>query len=185
LKDWRNPTYWTNLKIECKARNRNKFNIELNKYLKTVQEHSDNVHKIINDSLVLNWCKNTITTPNAKLDQKVQIHPLVMDALAHTSIRKCRITGIDISNQKEGSYYLRESTIKRIYLENQVLYKRLKSEFGPRKKQITTLKAEFEAIAKNIRNRDSNPRKRERDIFNRFKNSLFPYEPRIPLYARV
>ncbi|MBK9109979.1 MAG: hypothetical protein IPM92_16835 [Saprospiraceae bacterium] len=75
LKDWRNPTYWTNLKIECKERNRNKFNNELNKYLKTVQEHSENVHKIINDSLVLNWCKNTIITSNAKLDQKVQIHP--------------------------------------------------------------------------------------------------------------
>ncbi|MBK9109978.1 MAG: hypothetical protein IPM92_16830 [Saprospiraceae bacterium] len=107
-----------------------------------------------------------------------------MDALAHTSIRKCRITGIDISNQKVGSQYLRESTLAKIYFGAPDLYQRLKSEFGPKKKQILTLKAEFEAIAKNIRNRDSNPRKRERDMVKKYYNSLFPFVPRIALFGR-
>lgn len=185
LKDWRNPTFWTNLNRKCKQSYRNKYNNELRKYLKIVQEHSDNVHKIIADSLTRNWCKNTTVDNPATFPEIVQEHPLIMDDLAPFPKRVCRITKIDISNQKEGSYYLRESTIEKIYIEAKEKYQFLKDEFGPKKKHIESLKDEFEAIAKNIRNRDSNPRKRERDIFEKFKNSLFPYEPRIPLYAKV
>lgn len=183
LKDWRNPGYWIKLHEVCKKKNRNKFNDQKREYLLLVQEHSENVHKIINDSLSGEKCKNTRISLNAKCGQQMQEHTLVMDDLAPPSIRQCRITKIDISNQKEGSQYLRESTLAKIYFEAPDLYQSLKSEFGPRKKQIITLKAEFEVIAKNIRNRDSNPRKRERDTFKKYNNSLFPFVPRIPLYA--
>lgn len=184
LKDWRNIIYWINLKKECQIKNRNKFNYELNDYHKIVQEHSENVHKVIFDSLVQNWCKNTTIERVALNLEKMQEHHLVMDDLAPIPSKVCKITGIDISNQKEGSYYLRESTIEKIYIEAKEKYQFLKDEFGPKKKQIESLKDEFEAIAKNIRNRDSNPRKRERDIFEKFKTSLFPYEPRIPIYSK-
>ncbi len=175
LKDWRNPTYWTNLKKECRNKNRNKFINELNKYHEIVQEHSENVHKIILDSLVQNWCKNTAIDNEPVITKKVQEIPLVMDDLAPIPSKVCKITGIDISNQKEGSHFLRESTIERIFCNDPVLYQYLKSEFGPKNKLINQIEDEFEAIAKNIRNRDSNARKALRERISKYEDSLFPF----------
>ncbi|MFZ1423841.1 MAG: hypothetical protein WAS55_08460 [Saprospiraceae bacterium] len=184
LKDWRNPTYWTNLKAATKTKNRNKFNKELNEYSNLVQGHSDNIHKIINDSLVRNWCKNTTEVIEIHKPSKVQEHPLVIDVLAPSSVKLCLKTLIDISEQKGESKYLRESTLKKIHEKDRKLYEYLKIKFGPKRKMIQTLDDEFEAIAKNIRNKDSNPRKAIRDRVLKYGDSLFPFKTDVPLYGQ-
>lgn len=175
LKDWRNPTYWTNLKSATKTKNRNKFNKELNQYLILVQEHSDNIHKIINDSLVLNWCKNTTELKNEITPSKVQEHPFIINGLAPAPDKVCIKTGIDISKQKEGSRYLREQTVREIYQFDKFIYQELFTKYGPKPERVLTPEEEFEAICKNIRNKDSNPRKRNRMRDFKYKNSLFPF----------
>jgi hypothetical protein len=184
LKDWRNPTYWTNLRESTKRVNRNKFNNELSDYLKIVQGHSDNIHKIINDSLVRNWCKNTTEPRKEGRVPEVQGHPFIMDDLAQSPIKRCLITGVDISKQKDDSLYLRESTLKEIYENDQKLYQELKRRFGPKRKLIQCIKDEFEVIAKNIRNQDSNPRKSIRMRDSKYKGSLFPFVTNQPMYSR-
>lgn len=90
--------------------------------------------------------------------------------------RTCKITGINISAQKQGSAFLRESTIKEIYKYDKFLYQELFTKFGPRSGRILNLDEELIVICKNIRNLDSNPRLAARNRVNIYRNSLFPFE---------
>ncbi|MBL7824958.1 MAG: hypothetical protein JNK69_16235, partial [Saprospiraceae bacterium] len=178
---------------------RNKFSRELSKYQKLVQEHHGNAHQIIEDAISKKWCK--ITTENKTIGKQelVQEHAIIIHDIApHLSntitdsenapgtskeTRVCKVTGIDISHQKEGSSFLSENTLKTIKENEPKIYEYLKLKFGPKLKQPKDQAGEFEMIAKNIRNQDSNPRAQQRAIQHkkelaviRYQNSLFPLQ---------
>ena len=182
LKDWQIFTYWEELK---ESRNRNKFSRELKEYEKMVQGHSDKVKATIAESLDKKWCKVTTVNSQKVKSKKVQDHTNIIRELAPIVQKYCKITGIDISTQKQGSTFLRESTIKEIYNNNKFLYQELYTKYGPRQGKYLTLQIEFYLIAKNIRNIDSNPRLSARNRVNTYRNSLFPFDSNIPLYANL
>ena len=196
LKDWKNANYWIDLHKETRAKNRNKFSKELAEYRKIVQDHSDNVHQVIKETLIEKWCKIVTVTQTTQISQKVQDHSNILNDLApipepkklEFKRRLCMVTRLDISNQKKGSVYLREFTIKSIYENNSKLYQILLESFGPTYKQINAKMDVYVAIAKNIRNVVSNRSAKARkqlqkfnDAFERYKNTLFPFgdEPRL------
>lgn len=180
LKDWKRPKYWVEL---SKNPSRNQFSREHERYSKMVQGHSDNVKAIIKDAIIQKWCKITTETKQLNKSVLVQGHSNIMGELA-LKPRKCTITGIDISTQKPGSKFLRESTLSQIYKNDKFLYQELFVKFGPRSGEILHLEKEFYLISKNIRNQDSNPRLSARYRDQKYKNSLFPYFTNIALYAR-
>lgn len=184
LKDWQRLNYWEELKALKESRNRNKFSTELKEYEKTVQGHSDNVKATIAESLDKKWCKVTTGPIQKTKSKKVQGHTNIIGELAQNNQRYCKITGIDISAQKQGSAFLRESAIKEIYNYDKFLYQELFTKYGPRQGKDLTLPKEFYLIAKNIRNQDSNPRLSARNRVNTYRNSLFPFEPSLALYAK-
>ena len=176
LKDWQRLNYWEELKALKESRNRNKFSTELKEYEKIVQGHSENVKVIIAESLDKKWCKVTtelIPKPNSK---KVQGHTNIIGELAPISQKYCKITGIDISAQKQGSRFLRETTLFEIYKNDKFQYQELVRKFGPRSGRILNLDEELIVICKNIRNQDSNPRLATRKRVITYRNSLFPLE---------
>jgi hypothetical protein len=199
LKDWKNVNYWIDLFEETRTKDRNKFSRELKKYTSLVQDHSDNVHSIIRDALSEKWC---ILQSIKNIDRKGQVvhitSNILQDHAPHQSntitdaentpgtskeLRVCKVTGIDISHQKEGSSFLSENTIKTIKENEPKIYEYLKLKFGPKLKQPKDQAGEFEMIAKNIRNQDSNQRAHQRAIQNkkdlaviRYQNSLFPLQ---------
>jgi hypothetical protein len=207
LKDWRNANFWIELYEETRNKDRNKFSRELKKYTSLVLDHSDNVHKTIKEALSQKWCKITSLNKEVLNSKMVQDSPSIMGIIAphkdnlkkdqsrepgkSNESRVCKVTGIEISGQKEGSSFLRETTLKTIYETKPTIYKYLKSKFGPKMKIPKSLDSEFEMIAKNIRNQDSNPRAQNRakemrqKIKNdlaviRYQNSLFPLQAAYP-----
>lgn len=191
LKDWKNANYWIELHEETRRKNRNKFSNELAEYRKIVQDHSDNVHQVIKEALIVKWCKIVTVNQTTQISQKVQDHSNIINDLApiqepkelEVKKRFCRVTRLDISNQKKGSYYLRESTIQTIYENDSKLYKILFEYFRPTRKKINSIMDVFEGIAKRIRNiytnRSARARKRLQkynDAIERYKNSLFPFD---------
>lgn len=182
LKDWQIPNYWEQLK---ETGNRNKFSTELKEYEKTVQGHSDKVKAIIAESLDKKWCKVTTVNSQKVKSKKMQDHTNIIRELAPIVQKYCKITGIDISAQKQGSSFLRESTLSEIYRNDKFQYMELVTKFGPRQQFVLPLQKEFYLIAKNIRNQDSNPRLSARNRVNTYRNSLFPFDSNIPLYAKL
>ncbi|MBK9961677.1 MAG: hypothetical protein IPP06_10225 [Saprospiraceae bacterium] len=199
LKDWQNTNYWLELYEETRDKGRNKFSRELNKYKQLVKEHGGNVHQTIEDSISKKWCILQTAKNIDRKGQVVHITPIILHNLApHQSptitdsenapgtsleTRVCKVTGIDISHQKEGSSFLSENTIKTIKENEPKIYEYLKLKFGPKLKQPKDQAGEFEMIAKNIRNQDSNPRAQQRAIQHkkelaviRYQNSLFPLQ---------
>ena len=191
LKDWKNANYWIDLHKETRVKNRNKFSKELAEYRKIVQDHSDNVHQVIKEALIEKWCKIVTATQTTQISQKVQDHSNILNDLApipepkelEVEKRFCRVTRLDISNQKKGSYYLRESTIQTIYENDSKLYKILFEYFRPTRKKINSIMDIFEGIAKRIRNiytnRSAKARKKLQkynDAIERYKNTLFPFD---------
>ncbi|MBK7799212.1 MAG: hypothetical protein IPJ53_08875 [Saprospiraceae bacterium] len=197
--EWHNTNYWIDLFENTRGKDRNKFNRELSKYQKLVQEHHGNAHKTIEDAISEKWCK--ITTENKTIGKQelVQDHTIIIHDLApicsntitdsenapgtSKETRVCKVTGIDISHQKEGSSFLRETTLKTIKEKEPKIYEYLKLKFGPKLKQPKDQAGEFEMIAKNIRNQDSNPRAQQRALQHkkelaviRYQNSLFPLQ---------
>lgn len=194
LKDWSNQKYWSQLNNQTRDKNRNKFSRELAQYRKIVQDHSDNVHQIIKEALVQNWCK--ITTFNSV----TQILPIVQDdsniiqdlapipepKKLEVERRFCKASGIDISHQKKGSVFVRESTLRKMKNDyDPLMYDFLKSKHGPTDKQ--SFNEELKIIAHYFRNADSNKRaiKKAQEIrktvklefaVKKYKSSLFPFE---------
>ena len=156
-----------------------------------MQDHSDNVHQVIKEALIEKWCKIVTVTQKTQISQKVQDHSNILNDLApipkpielEVEKRFCRVTRLDISNQKKGSYYLRESTIQTIYENDSKLYKILFEYFRPTRKKINSIMDVFEGIAKRIRNiytnRSAKARKKLQkynDAIERYKNTLFPFD---------
>lgn len=171
LKNWKRPNYWVEL---SKNQSRNQFSRELESYSKLVQGHSDNVKAIIRDAIIQKWCKITTETKQLNESVLVQGHSNIMGELA-LKPRKCTITGIDISTQKPGSKFLRESTLSQIYKNDKFLYQELLVKFGPRSERVLDQKIEILAICKNIRNQESNFNYSNKRRHFKYEKSLFPY----------
>lgn len=176
LKDWQRLNYWEEINALKESIDRNKFSRELNEYEKIVQGHSDNVKAIIAESLDKKWCKVTTEPIQKTKSIKVQGHTNIIGELAPISQKYCKITGIDISAQKQGSRFLRETTLFEIYKNDKFQYQELVRKFGPRSGRILNLDEELIVICKNIRNQDSNPRLATRKRVITYRNSLFPLE---------
>lgn len=88
--------------------------------------------------------------------------------------RKCMVTGIDISHQKDDSKFLSKASIKKIFETDPENFKKLSQKFSPRHPEKMTFEKLCLEIAHNIRNRDSNKRHeiKRKKVF--YKNSLFP-----------
>ncbi len=181
LKDWRRPKYWTDLHKKTRKKSRNKGRLELNKYKKLVQVHSDNVHGIIRQEIINTWCKLTTGETMVQDVAKVQDHTYIMGEPAPIP-KICPITGVDISEQKEGSKFISPKTLKAMGEEKSKLIK----EYGPKTKKAKDKGQEYEdyCTAHNVRNKESNHRAALRKRVNEYKNSIFPFHTEEELYLR-
>ncbi|PLX14771.1 MAG: hypothetical protein C0597_09560 [Marinilabiliales bacterium] len=103
------------------------------------------------------------------------IHPNDLKPVS-LSIKRCPVTGLDISMQAKHTKFLSVSGIKWYYrYERELYYQFLSVRLSPRSlnKDLTT---QFKLIAHSIRNAESNPRNNTRRAIKKLlndKNSLF------------
>lgn len=66
----------------------------------------------------------------------------------------CKVTGIEITNQRKGSFLLRESTLRQICcVSDPLIYSFINWNYGPLNGYLMDKEKEFRVISKNVRNR--------------------------------
>ena len=134
----------------------------------------DSLKKEVIEKTRLKW--NECYSRNKSLDfdlySDATNNNVVIDAICNTSKRQCKVTGLDISHQKTESWFLSESSVKRIFNEDEVLFKELSRKFGS--SSCDTMKTLFERIAHNVRNKYWNRVYMMRMRVKKYETSLFP-----------
>lgn len=159
LKDWENPRYWLTLSRNEKSYLLNK---EIDKYRNLIVKYSDNIHGQILTLLTEKWQKLTDfpaavldekrqkltdfleNTPKAapcirlepvQSKKTAKINPLytrLIFANKKNEVKKCKVTGLDISMQKDESVFLCTTGIK-FYKEHcPEVYNELKKRLSPK-----------------------------------------------------
>ncbi|STC92182.1 hypothetical protein [Chryseobacterium carnipullorum] len=155
-----NSEYWSNLITNEK---RNIFRDNKIKYYDGLIRH-DNIHLQVKLKLIdkiYQLLNNAIST------QKTTINPgfLINDTTSTKEINvenaylhRCIITGIDISSQKKGSKFLRETTLRDIKINDSDLFQELSSRYLTDHGKQQSDERKIYLICKNIRDVDSNKR---------------------------
>ena len=104
----------------------------------------------------------------------LRIEPYIY--IQNVTLRKCIVTGIDITYQKGESKFLSKLSIKRIYETEPETFKTLLSNFSPKEPERMSFDKLCLEIAHNIRNRDSNKRHEIIRKTELYRNSFFPLD---------
>lgn len=162
--------YWTGL---INHENRNTFRDSKLKYYKVLSD-SENIHLLIkqniNDKInkLLNNANSTMkTTIDTKFlkDGNTTTNKINVE---NAYLHRCIITGIDISTQKKGSKFLRESTLKMIKTNNPTLYEELSKKYLTDFGKLQNDDRKIYLICKNIRDIDSNKRNNRKKFESRY-----------------
>jgi len=104
------------------------------------------------------------------------IHPSELTPSDIKKIKRCPVTGLDISMQAKHTKFLSVSGIKWYYrYDREIYYQFLSVRLSPGSLN-KDLRTQFKLIAHSIRNAESNPRNNTRRAINKLlneKNSLF------------
>lgn len=154
------PEFWDDLK---RGKHRNTFQLNKGKYYK-ILTGKNNLHTVIKGQIIDKLIKFSKcayfpqpTPVNIEKDQNAKDHPKEINGqFAH--FNKCLITGLDISTQKKGSKFLRETTLKNIKENDPDTYQKLELKYLTEKAKTLPEKRQIYLICKNIRDTDSNPR---------------------------
>jgi hypothetical protein len=170
-----NPLTWTSLKGMQKKRFKDSFVKILDKYsLNTIQKEIESKLRAKGKELLECYDMNDFQNieSNSQKDEMLRYEPYIY--VHNVTLKKCKITGIDITHQKGESKFLSQASIMKMYDVNRKTFNELKEKFGPKNPDKMPIDKLCLEIAHNIRNRDSNKRheiKRKKTIY---KNSLFP-----------
>lgn len=177
FKDGINPKYWSRIKGMRKKRFKDSFNQILEKYsLNTIKKEIENSLKAKGEKLMNCYEMNDFQNiqSDSQNNEMLRNEPYIY--IHNITVRKCIITGIDITDQKGDSLFLSENSIFKIHETDGKEFERLNNEFGPKTGDYKTLNELCYYIAHNIRNRDSNKRHEIKRKTEYYKNSLFPLD---------
>ena len=104
------------------------------------------------------------------------VHPGDLKISNTPKIRRCPVTGLDISMQPKNTKFLSISGIKWYYRYEREIYHQFLGIRLSKNLKKETLEVQFKGIAHSIRNAESNPRNNTRKAIQKLlqeKNSLF------------
>ena len=104
------------------------------------------------------------------------IHPNDLKLVSNSKIRRCPVTGLDISMQPKNSKFLTTTGIIWYYKNEREIYYQFLAIRLTNKLKNKDIKTQIKGIAHSIRNAESNPRNNTRRAINKLlneKDSLF------------
>lgn len=137
--------------------------IELSKQLKIKGEHLMKCYE-------MNDFQNTESEPpnDEMLRNETYIY------IHNVTPRKCKITGIDITHQKEESKFVSAKTVIMLFDSDRNKFNELMKSFSPKNPDQMSFTDLCKEVAHNVRNRDSNKRHEIKRKTDYYRNSLFP-----------
>ncbi len=196
LTKYENPNYWLN---ELKPHRRSKPRKRL---AEIINKHSDNLYKKIEEDIdqkcsMINLLSGVTNDRlfNSKLgvtndrlfDEVKKSMGVTNDSLNIGSmvthqpflptpkkeVKKCLVTGVDISMQKEDSFLLSHTGIKWYYQNDKKTFDEVVKKYLSEKWTGSTLKTQIRELAHNIRNYQNNRKLRQQKIYPENQYRLF------------
>ncbi len=165
IKSYSNPRFWID---EVKPRYRDRHKKRLNEI---THNYSENLHLQIRQDII-DKCViiNRLTEPS----RCVAINTSNIELnITHLDNRKCLITGIDISMQKEHSFLLSHTGLKHLYKTNRSLYEDIKKKHLSEHWVDVDLDIEIREIAHNIRDTIRCQRTKQERLYPKHQLHLF------------
>ncbi|ESU29481.1 hypothetical protein FLJC2902T_08870 [Flavobacterium limnosediminis JC2902] len=159
--EYSNPNYWSGLLSNNQTEN---FKTHRKQFKEITKTYSNNIQKNITEVIsqkvdFLNFNTTQIDTLNI-LSKKVE---LVSSTPSEKSV--CKVTGLDISMQKENSLLLSHTGLKYYYLTDKKTFEQIKRRYLSGKWVFSDYKMQIKEIAHNIRNTDSNQRIKQNRLY--------------------
>ncbi len=183
-----NPNYWLN-ELKPNHRDRHRKRLE-----EIIQNHSDNLRKKIvnniNEKCVTNdrlsEPKKCVTNDRLFEDEKNQkcvtndtyrqgdiYYTLTNIQNTKKRDKKCLITGVDISMQKEGSFLLSHTGLKWYYKHDLKTFDKISKKYLSKKWQEANFKTQIKELAHNIRNYQNNRKLKQQRLYPENEYLLF------------
>lgn len=161
LLEYSNPNYWTGLLANNQTKN---FTYHKNKLKKIVSKNSKKIQDL------------TAETIGKKIDflnsKTIQIDPLtimskriVFNDDNDTKKHICKVTGFNISMQKENSILLSHTGLKYYYNTDKRIFEQIKRRYLSKIWFKSNFETQIKEIAHNIRNENSNKTKKQKRIY--------------------
>lgn len=188
IKTGSNPNHWNRIKGKAKQRFKQSFTKVVSSYgldndFKEILFQFRRKKRVLFDNLNSIQCHEIPTFENAERSLtpcQMTSNPNKVNRDKKTppksEPRYCKITNIDISSQKAGSEYLRETLLKKIKIDQYEVYQDLIKRFGPKSISGLNEGIVLERICKNIRNSNSNKNQQIKKVIKKSQNCLFPFE---------
>ena len=161
LLEYSNPNYWTGLLANNQTKN---FTYHKNQLKKIVSKNSNKMQNLIAETI-----GKKIDFLNSKT---IQIDPLtimskriVFNDDNDTKKLICKVTGFNISMQKENSILLSHTGLKYYYNTDKRIFEQIKRRYLTKIWFKSNFETQIKEIAHNIRNENSNKTKKQKRIY--------------------
>lgn len=161
LLEYSNPNYWTGLLANNQTKN---FTYHKNKLKKIVSKNSNKIQDLIAETI-----GKKVDFLNSKT---IQIDPLtimskriVFNDDNDTKKHICKVTGFNISMQKENSSLLSHTGLKYYYNTDKRIFEQIKRRYLTKIWFKSNFETQIKEIAHNIRNENSNKTKKQKRIY--------------------
>lgn len=161
LLEYSNPNYWTGLLANNQTKN---FTYHKNQLKKIVSKNSNKVQDLTAEII-----EKKIDFLNSKT---IQIDPLtimskriVFNYKNGTKKHLCKVTGFNISMQKEDSIFLSHTGLKYYYNTDKKIFEQIKRRYLSKIWFKSNFEIQIKEIAHNIRNTNSNLRIKQKRIY--------------------
>ena len=159
--EYSNPNYWTGLLAKNQTKN---FNYHRNQLRKIVSKNSNKVQDLTTEII-----GKKIDSLNSKT---IQIDPLtimskriVLNDDNDTKKHICKVTGFNISMQKENSILLSHTGLKYYYNTDKRIFEQIKRKYLSKVWINSNFETQIKEMAHNIRNENSNKTIKQKRIY--------------------
>jgi hypothetical protein len=152
LNEYNNPIYW-NKSIN---KSRNVFNTDKTKYNKLLSKTNNSLKEkmttIVNNKLneLTKGC--AILTPQKETKKCAVLNVYIMENCTPKQIKKCLVTGLDISMQKEDSKFIQKVGLRLLFIDNNIKYRELEKKYLSKKWINVKFDKQIIELSHNIRN---------------------------------
>jgi len=175
FREYLHPNFWYRIKQDNK---RNTFNKEKTKYYKLLHKTGNylkkQLEKIIFDKL--EYLKSgAVSTPQLNIKSSAVSSIIYSGIGTQYKNTICKVTGLDISMQKDDSILLSHSGLRFYYDKNNIVFEQIKKRYLSKRWSSSDFETQIKEIAHNIRNKNSNQSVKQNRIYQPEQVNMFTY----------
>ncbi|MCF6348711.1 MAG: hypothetical protein L3J20_10495 [Flavobacteriaceae bacterium] len=167
--NYSNPRYWIN-DLQPNLRYRHKKRL-----LKITEKYSDNLHQKIRQEIITecSMINRLSENPKCSIINSSSIGLITPHPHLKKPIKKCAITGVDISMQKKDSILLSHTGLKYYFKTDKKIFDEVKRKYLSDKWANSDYTTQIKEIAHNIRNTNSNRNIKQKRLYPNNQKQLF------------